>query len=295
MKQALSFPIIAILLVAGCASPSSSELEALKTEVAALKAQTGPPPSALDQFYPPAAQAPIYQIKMHELANPMSGMIADVMEGDAENVNGGYAAFKAAYMEVAEMVPEWKSLFPMEPVESLGTALQSGDQNAVMAAVQSVGAVCHDCHVNNIVRVQQKYHWPDFSKASALDPISGQEIVITAYMQAMEGSFSGVMSSLQQGQLDRARGYYREFSGRFVGLAELCINCHDTEREYFIDESVQRLVRGIGTELEATSPDAGRIGQLAQQIGEEACFRCHMVHLPAALAQIRFSTVHQAN
>jgi hypothetical protein len=260
--------------------------------VAALRAQAGPPPSSLDQYYPPQSEAPVYMLKMQELAGLMGGMFLDLQEGDVDNVSGEFAAFKTSYAEAADMVPEWKALFPNDVVDALGAALQSGEQEGVMAAAMSVGAVCHDCHVANMVKVQQKYHWPEFLSATATDPVTDQEFVITDYMQNMEMAFTGVFTSLQQGQVDRARNYYEQFSSRFVGLANLCMNCHDTERTYFIDESVQRLVRGMGTALESNPPDADRVMELAQRIGEEACMRCHMVHLPAALAQLRFAAAH---
>jgi len=288
-----SVPFVATLLfMTGCAPQPSVDVETLNRELAELRAHVGPPPASLDQFYPPQAEAPLYRIKMHEVGGPLSGMVVDLMEGDMENVPGQFEAFRAAYQEVAAMVPEWQALWPMTPVDELGTALHGGDQGAVMGAVQGVGAVCHSCHVEYMPKVHQRYAWPSFADVRATDPVSGDEVPMAGYMRAMETSFSGMMSDLQQGQVDRAREHFRAFYDRFGGLADLCIECHDTEREYFIDEEVQRVVRAVGTAMEADPPDAARIGGLAQQIGEEACFRCHLVHTPAAFAQARWSAAH---
>lgn len=288
-----SLLILSIVFVAaGCATQPSADVEALQKEIAALRAHAGPPPASLARFYPPEAEAPVYQIKMHEVAGPLSGMVVDLMEGDLENVPGQYQGFRAAYEEVAAMVPEWEGLWPIAPVDELGSAVEQGDQDVVMAALQKVGAVCHDCHVAYMPKVQQRYQWPAFADVRATDPVAGEEVTMPGYMRAMETSFSGMMNSLQQGQMDRARDYFRSFYDRFGGLADLCTNCHDTEREYFIDEEVQRIVRSVGDALDAESPDVARIGGLAQQIGAESCFRCHMVHVPAAFAQASWSDSH---
>ncbi len=282
----------ALLVLAGCATQPSADVEALQHEIAELRAKAGPPPASLDALYPPQAAAPLYQIRMHDLGGPLSGMVVDLMEGDLENVAPQFEAFRTAYGEVAALVPEWTHLYPIGPVDELGSALEEGAQDRIMAAIQRVGAVCHDCHVDYMPKVHQRYQWPQFSAVRATDPVTRDEVPMAGYMRAMETSFSGMMTSLQQAQPDRARGYYDEFFNRFGGLADLCTNCHDTEREYFIDESVQRLVRQIGTELQADAPDPAAIGSLAQRVGTEACFRCHLVHVPAAFAQAGWSGGH---
>jgi hypothetical protein len=102
-------------------------------------------PVSLDALYPPQAQQPEYLLRMLGLNNLMVGVAIDLEQQEVEHAAAGFAAFKAAYLEVAELVPEWRGRFPAEPVEALGEAIASGDPAQVGPAFGAVGAVCARC------------------------------------------------------------------------------------------------------------------------------------------------------
>ncbi len=165
--------LLAILIVfLGCSKDQSEEIEKLKQENAALTALLGPPPSILDTMYPPQTEMPVYQMQMMEMAVPMSGILVNLLENDMENVMPNFENFKSKYAEISKVVPEWENQYPMEPVNELGEALNSSDQGQVMASFEKVGQVCHSCHVANIVKVQQKYHWQDFQEVTIPDSLT---------------------------------------------------------------------------------------------------------------------------
>ena len=56
------------------------------------------------------------------------------------------------------MVPEWEKDYPVEPLDELKIVLETQDPGKVMAAIEKLGETCHQCHVANMVKVQQKYH-----------------------------------------------------------------------------------------------------------------------------------------
>ena len=172
-------------------------------------------PAVLEALYPPKAQGPVLLVKMIGLAESFGGMLGDLFENDLPNVSAGFEKFKAQYADVAALVPEWKGLYPMAPVDELGAALKSGDQGRVMAAVEKVGAVCTACHVENMARVHFRYGWPEFSAVKAKDPLTGEDVSFSRLMLLLDVSFSGIGADLEQGQAEEARKQFQGFQARF--------------------------------------------------------------------------------
>jgi hypothetical protein len=262
----------------------------LQPKVDVLKEIAGPPPDSLDDLFPPKAAAPVYLIEMFNLAAPLEGIGVDLQEQDIAGVRANYQAFRAQYDKVAGMVPEWKSRFAKEPVDALGQAIDSGDPAKVGPAMGEVGEVCGSCHLLYQVKVQQKYHWPNFDDVKLTDPVTSQSMAFVDYMTAMAGAYSGIAIDLQEGQLDNARMNFQAFSARFKALAAPASGCatkgcHDAQpfkpRAYYVDASTQAMVDQLGQALESPTPNSETVQQLSQAIGNESCFKCHLVHFPA--------------
>jgi len=178
----------------------SQQKERPAEEQATIK-QGGSLPAALDALYPPKAQGPVFLIKMIGLAESFSGTVSDLLEKDLPNALAGFEKFRSQYSELSGLVPEWKSLYPMAPVEELGAALKAGDQGRIMGAVEKVGGVCSACHVENMPRVQSRYGWPDFSGIKAKDPLTGEEVSLHQLMVFLDISYSGVGADLERALL----------------------------------------------------------------------------------------------
>jgi len=273
------------LLTIGISSCAGGDLEAenarLAEENALLKEIAGPLPASLDQYFPPAAPAPIWLIEMFGLSGPFEGIGNDLGQGDIDGAMANFEAFKAQYTKMSTMVPEWTDKFPMEPVDALGEALESGDPSKVGPAMGGVGAVCGSCHIINQVKAFQKYHWGDFEVIEIRDPISGENLAWRDFMFAMAGAFGGITNDLAQGQTDNAIANFEAFEARFNALGGACFNCHPTERTYFVDASVKGMIAQLGEAVKAPNPDMEAIGGLAGGIGNESCMKCHLVHIPA--------------
>ncbi len=117
-------------------------------------------PSSLENLFPPKADEPVFLFMMLGMSTSFSGILVDLFENDVENALENFEKFKKQYFEISKMVPEWTDAFPNEPIDGLSDALATGDQQIIMPSFEKVGKVCHDCHIKNMVPVQQKYHWP---------------------------------------------------------------------------------------------------------------------------------------
>jgi hypothetical protein len=63
-----------------------------------------------------------------------------------------------------------------------------------------------------------------------------------------------------------------------------CQGCHEKESRYFVDREMQDTVEELGEAFRSRTVVADAVMALAQKIGRESCSKCHLVHVPAALA-----------
>ncbi len=290
MKKAAFLLLVILLAATACTDKQAEEIGMLKKENSALKEKLAPPPSVLDAMYPPNAEQPVYQLKMLDMEMSMSGIIVDFFENDIENVMANFENFKTKYGEMAKLVPEWKNKYPLEPVEGLRTALQSGEKNRVMASFAELGKVCMDCHIETMAKVQQKYYWMDFREVRATDPLSSEVVDFATLKQYLNSSFWGIIVDLQQGQMENALKQFEGFNARFQTLKDICEDCHGTsERKYYVDENVQAMINKLGQALKnPSSLNPEKVQGLMMAIGGESCGKCHLVHTPAALVKYQW-------
>jgi hypothetical protein len=246
-------------------------------------------PASLDGHYPPAAPGPIYLASMLELAAPLSGVAADLFEGDLANAQANFESFRAQYLKVSKMVPEWESYYPMAPVDQLAAAMKSEDPGQVMGAIDNLGKTCNVCHYRYMVPVQHKYHWGDFSMLTVTDPLSKADHPFVVFKHMMETDMTAVGIDLAQGQRENAMDRLNGFEQRFQAMKEVCSACHDAEPKYYVDESVTGMIDGIRSKLNEETVDPGAVGELLQGIGQESCFKCHLVHTPAVYSKYQAS------
>ncbi len=244
-------------------------------------------PPSLDSFYPPKAEQPLYLFNMLTMDHFFLGIAVDVMEGDLQGARDNFKEFNSRYLETLEMVPEWKDHYPLEPVEKLGTELAGGDNGKIMAAFGEVGKNCHECHLTTMVQVHQKYRWQDFAGIKVKDPLSKELTEYSTFKQYLSTSMAGISVNLRQGQMENARQQFAGFKERFQALKASCLDCHDRQPKYYVDDSVESLLDKLGQALHKQPVDPGEVMKLTQGIGGESCSKCHLVHVPAAFAGVR--------
>jgi hypothetical protein len=280
-KRAASVIVLSIIFLAILAFAQGSEEEkSVNPDPYSL-------PSSLDSFYPPAAQGPVYLFTMLEFTPSFSGIMSDLMEGEPQNVQANYDSFREKYLAASELVPEWKEDFGLAAVDELGSAIKTGDQSKIAPAFEKVGKACVDCHVKNSTSVQHKYHWGDYSTITATDPVSSQDVSFFQFMFMIESDFSGIGIDLSQGQVENALRHLDGFERRYQTLAETCDACHDSERKYYVDESITGMIGALKLKLQEETPDQKSVGELLQGIGYESCYKCHLIHTPSAYAKAR--------
>ena len=244
-------------------------------------------PASLDALYPPKAPAPVFLFKMIELATSFTAVGVNLFESDYDNLQGSFQRFKNVYTELPKMVPEWKEYFPEKNIIELEAALNSKDMGKIGPAFEKMGGVCLSCHAENQTIVQHKFQWDDFSNISVTDPVSGKDNSFSGFMHQVAFSYDGITTDLMENQIDNSRKHFADFKKRFTAMSESCDACHSTERHYYVDNNVMSMINNIGEEIGKETPDIKKIQGLAEGIGIESCYKCHLVHQPAALSQYK--------
>jgi len=244
-------------------------------------------PETLDNYYPPKAQGPVFLFNMHEMGKPFTGIVVDLFENDMENAKINFKHFKDKYTEISKMVPEWKEYFPQNPLDELDLAMGKEDPQLIMQAHEKVGKVCGNCHFANMPAVQFKYHWADFSDITVADPVTKEEINFSRLMQYLDANLTGVQINVEQDQVENAKRQLSALNERFAALEEACAHCHDTDRYYYVDQRVKTMLSDLEKALAATPVDQTLLARSSQGIGMESCYKCHLVHVPAAAAQFQ--------
>jgi len=245
-----------------------------------------PPPQSLDALYPPQSKQPVFLFSMLEMEGQFNGIIVDLMEEDFDNAALNYEKFKKKYISVSKLVPEWENDYPVKPVEDLGTSLQTGDKGKIMAYVEEVGKTCNNCHLQNMVKVQHKYHWRDFGEVKVTDLVTKENVRFSQLMKLISMNFSGIGVNLEEGQVENAKKHFEQFKSRFTTLKASCTHCHITQRKYYVDETVQSYINELGIALTESSVNQQKVAELSMKIGEENCEKCHLVHIPAAITKL---------
>ena len=245
---------------------------------------TNPFPRSLDAFYPPVADRPVYLFGMLGMDTSFSGIVVDLMEDDLDGARGSFEDFQRQYGEIAAMVPEWKGMYPAGNVKELGAALAAGDKGRAMGAFAAVGEICHRCHVATMVPVQQKYHWGDFGTITVKDPLSGQSTGYPQFKKMLAANLAGITVDLRQGQTDNARKQFEGFRARFEALGASCQGCHEKQSRSFVDREMRDAVEELGAVFQGRTVAPDAVTALVQRIGKESCSKCHLVHVPAAVA-----------
>lgn len=292
-RTALSLGLLLSLLAcAGAPSKESLETlrkenETLRAENARLAAAAAPLPASLDRHYPPNADRPVFLGAMHGLAAKMTAVPVALELSDRAAAQKSFEEFRGLYAEVSKMVPEWTADFPQEPVEQFGKALASGDPAQLGNALMAVGKVCADCHHRSMAPAQQRFHWADFAAVEIADPVTKAKSSFAAEMRALDAGLVRIGVHLEAGRPAQAVEAASALKSRMVALREACLSCHDSERAYYVDDATLSILDDLAKAISSGRAEPQQIQGLTMKFGDQACGRCHLVHVPAAFSPAR--------
>lgn len=251
------------------------------------------PPPSLDRSFPPQAATPDRRERMAELGFAFSALFDDLEERDILEARRSVKRFSDRCREVAGLVPEWRVLMPAAALEPLAAALRtgpigSGDVARSRTALLRLRVTCAAGHGPDMTREQPVFHWGDFRKISALDPIAAKPVPFSALKWSRQDCLVGLMTDARQQQRSRVQQRFREFAARFDALRTASAACHGAEIPKYAGAAIVQKIAQMRALPDADVISAEQVKSLAREVDKQCCHEGHLVHLPAAKARTEY-------
>jgi hypothetical protein len=298
MKQKSYKPISLILFflfvlssffVLGLQGNNSTSASGQEEPGASEKEPLPSPFSHLDKLYPPQAKEPVLLMEMIKLAMFYTSVGHDAAQNDWENAERGFENFKGQSIKLSELSPKWKDFYKMDLVEELGRAVTQKNVPVIREVRKNIGeAICEKCHNDYRTPVWYRYHWKDFGKIMVVDPLSQKKFPYFVFMTLVSKSFQGIKIDILQNQPANAQKAFKAFTARVEAGKQVCKECHDPkqgESKSFVSPDVMEMIDGLGAEISKPTPAHDKVDGLFMGVGVEMCYKCHQVHMPAAVTQ----------
>jgi hypothetical protein len=247
-------------------------------------AQTELPLAELDPYFQGGREGHAYTLAMLELGMRMGAATTAALRDDRERALAAVKSFREQYAAVGKMVPSWKDQFRDSAIAELEAAVAAkADVAARRKIVTRIEKSCTSCHARYMFPVQARYRWGNFANASVPGDQGG--LRFHQLMLDLSNSLGAVRGYVEAGQLADAQVAYKQLLDRFNTMEQLCVNCHDQPRQYFIDQTVKGRILKMGGLLRRGEKRVSEYAYLFKDINEMSCLPCHQVHMPAAFQQ----------
>ena len=247
-------------------------------------AQTELPVAELDPHFQGGREGHAYTLAMLELGMRMGAATTAALRDDRDRALSALKSFREQNAAVAKMVPSWKDQFRDSAIAELESAVKArADVATRRSIVTRVEKTCTTCHARYMFPVQARYRWGNFASASVPGEQGG--LRFHQLMLDLSNNLGAVRGDVEAGQLANAQAAYKQLMERFNAMEQLCVNCHDQPREYFIDKNVKARLFKMGGLLRRGETRVSEYAHLFKDINEMSCLPCHQVHMPAAFQQ----------
>jgi hypothetical protein len=247
-------------------------------------AQVDLPVGELDPHFRGGREGHAYTLAMLELGMRMGAATTAALRDDRERALAALKSFREQHAAVAKLVPSWTELFRASAVADLEAAVAAkADVATRRKLVTRIEQSCTSCHARYMFPVQARYRWGNFASAS----VPGEEGTLSFHqlMLDLANSLGALRGDVEAGQLAQAQVAYKTLTERFNTMEQLCVNCHDQPRQYFIDQAVKARILRIGGLLRQGEKRAAEYAPSFKDINQMSCLPCHQVHMPAAFQQ----------
>jgi len=251
---------------------------------AAAPGDAGIPVAELDPHFRGGREGHAYTLGMLELGMRTGAATTTVLRNDPEQARVALKSLREQMNKVGAMVPSWKSYFGTGVLDELDRAVStSADLATRRKLVSRLENSCTNCHARYMFLVQAQYRWGSF--ADAVVTAESGTLTFHQVMLDLASDLGAVRADVQAGKFTEATAVYRRLMERFGMMEQLCANCHDQPRQYFVDSAVKARLFKIGGLLRRGDTNVANYTPLFNDVNEMSCLPCHQVHMPAAFVQ----------
>jgi hypothetical protein len=250
----------------------------------AAPGDAGIPIAELDPYFKGGREGHAYTLAMLELGMRTGAATTAVLRGDPDRARAALKSLREQMNKVGAMVPSWKPMFRTGVLDELDAAVATkADLATRRKLVGKLEGSCTSCHARYMFQVQAQYRWGSFADAAISS--EGGTVTFHQVMLDLATDLGAVRSDVAAGQFPDATAAYKRLMERFGMMEQLCANCHDQPRQYFIDSTVKARLFKIGGLLRRADTNVAEYTALFNDVNEMSCLPCHQVHMPAAFAQ----------
>ena len=239
-----------------------------KDRVALIKT----PPASLAQWYKPENKRQVWLHNMFKLRREMQAV-----RFYANNKEDGFLQKWAGqlgthYLEIGEMVPEWKKKLDINLITELQEHVKNGSYQDITHTLDNLIKSCDSCHVDYRAITATMYRAANFS---SLDTPDGSTS-LKEHMKELTRQVNQIKIASEDGMREVALSSLSDLKKGMNTLGDTCSICHKKDEKEYPGDSINNTVTRLEESLvTGTLKDQGReLGTLAVT----ACAQCHGTH-----------------
>ncbi len=236
------------------------------------------PPESIAQWYKPSNKRQVWLHTMFGLRREMQAVEEYTVLEDGERLAIWARRLVDHYVQIGEMVPEWRDELELEWAAALIAAAERRDYLGVAKAQRKLSTSCKSCHRDYRAVTAAIYRTPDYGSLVVVNSQTGEESALPDVMRRLSKLVNRIKIATEDERPAIASGSLQHLNQRLTDLKRTCTNCHreGVAEERILGDERQALVAELQSALEARDPKlAGRkLGTLAVEI----CARCHGIH-----------------
>ncbi len=249
-----------IVIVAGIAYIHKDRLIVIKS-----------PPASLAQWYKPENKRQVWLHNMFKLRREIQAVSFYSDNVDVKNMEKWATQLSKHYLEIAEMVPEWKKKLNTEALARLQKSIKNNNYHGVSLALDDLNKSCDSCHTDYRVITATKYRAPDFSSMKI-----NSSMPFKKHMKKLTQQVNAIKIASKDGMKKIALSSLTDLKKEMNALGETCSTCHKKDIRKYPDNKMTKTIISLEKSLrKGTLKEQGEnLGTLAVL----ACARCHGTH-----------------
>ena len=229
------------------------------------------PPASLAQWYKPENKRQKWLHNMFKLRREMQAVRLYSENNDEKNLEKWVTLLSEHYLEIGEMVPEWKKKLDIKSITNIQKIARSNRLQDMSHALDDLAESCESCHTDYRIVTATMYRAPDFSsiEISSLTPYK-------EHMKELTEQVNQIKIASEDGMNDIALSSLSDLKNGINVLGETCSICHKKDTRVYPDKAIRNTIARLDESLRTgTLKEQGReLGTLAVT----ACARCHGTH-----------------
>jgi len=240
------------------------------------------PPEIIKNWYKPTNKRQVWLHTMFRLRRELLAINDYSQVEESRLVKKWFKSFKKDYLQVGEMVPQWKQLLDTKKLNNLQMAVEKDEYAKIPKIVDTLKNTCDTCHTDYQAITRLLYRGTDFAKIRVVDAKDGHNIGYSEAMNGLSNAVNRIKIAMHDNLYPQAIEYLKPLNTQLKALADGCGDCHKQENEQvdYIFTSSKPVLSELKEALIQKDNKKARtkLGTFAVKV----CARCHSIHRTTA-------------